>query len=128
MPVGHFALAEPPAEEHGVAAGMPGGEVDQALVEVLHLHADLLQLADNGCKVGRGLGGAFLQLADALGVQAAPVSRDRALDLLEPTGNVDEAFPGLDEPFDERPDDLQGVVRLFLCEDPHRGMLNSAVA
>jgi len=128
MPIGHVALPEPPAEEDGVTAGMPGGEVDQALVEVLHLHAYLLQLADDGRKVGRGLGRALLQFADPLGVQAAAVSGNRALDLLEPTGNMDEAFPSLDEPLDERPDDLQGVVRLFLREDPHRGMLNSAVA
>ena len=128
MPIGHIALAEPPTEEDGVSGGMLGREVDQALVEVLHLYAERLELAGDGGQVGRCLRGALVQLTDALRVETAAVSRNRAFDLLEPTGDVDEPFPGLDEPLDEWPDDLQGVVRLFLREEPHRGMLNSAVA
>jgi hypothetical protein len=128
MPVGHIALSETPAEEHGVAFGVLRGKIDQALVKVLDLNADLLELVDDGGEIGRGIAGALLQLSDALGVEAATVPRDRAFHLLEPTSHVDEASACLDEPLDERSNHLQGVVRLFLREEPHRGMLNSAVA
>jgi hypothetical protein len=128
MPVGHIALPETPAEEHGVALWMLRGKIDQTLVEVLHLHAGLLELGNDARKIGGGLGGALLQFSDALEVEPAAVPGDRALNILEPAGHVDEAPAGLDEPLGKRPNDLQGVVRLFLREEPHAGMLNSAVA
>jgi hypothetical protein len=48
--------------------------------------------------------------------------------LLEPAGHLDKALASAYEPLDQRPHELERVVGLLLGEDPHRAMLNSAVA
>jgi hypothetical protein len=64
VPVSDLVLTQAPAEEHGlVPVGMPCGEIDEALVQILHLHAELLELRDRGGDRGGGAARGFLQIA-----------------------------------------------------------------
>jgi hypothetical protein len=63
-----------------------------------------------------------------LRIEPAAVPGHSAFDLLEPAGHMHEAPTSPYEPLDQRPDDLERAVCFLLSEDPHRGMLNSAVA
>jgi hypothetical protein len=104
------------------------GNIAQPLVEVLPLHAGVLPLAHESGDVRGDLGGFLLEIADPFRVEATAVPGHLAFDLLEPAGYVDEAPARRYEPLDERAHDLKRVVRLFLGEELHRAMLNSAVA
>src|SRR5437588_9943420 len=50
VPVADLVLADVPAEENDLVAP-PGREVDEALVEVLHLRADLVDSLDAACEL-----------------------------------------------------------------------------
>jgi hypothetical protein len=129
VPVSDFVLSEVPAEEHGVSLpGMLRGKIDQALVEILDLDAHRLELGDEARNVGGRFSHPLLKLADPLRVETAPVSRHATFDIFELSGHVHEALADLHEALDERPDGLECRVRLFLGEEPHPAMLNSAVA
>ena len=103
-------------------------KVDQSLVEILDLHAGPLELTYEERNLGADLRGLLLELAHPFRTETAAVSGHPAFDMLEATGHMDEASASSYEPLDQRADDLERVVGLFLREDPHRAMLNSAVA
>jgi len=129
VPVLDSVLAQVPAKEHGlVTLRVPGGKVDQPLVEILHLDACRLELTHEERNLGADLCGLLLELAHPFRIEAAAVPGHPAFDLLEPAGHMDESLASGYEPFDQRPHDLERVVGLLLGEDPHRAMLNSAVA
>jgi hypothetical protein len=129
MPVLDAFLAEVPAEEHClVTLRVVRRKVDQPLVEILHLHAGRLELTHEERDLGADLRSLLLELAHPLRIETAAVPGHSAFDSLEPAGHVYEAPASAYEPLDERPHDLERVVGFLLGEDPHRAMLNSAVA
>jgi hypothetical protein len=129
VPVLDAVLAEVPAEEHGlVTLRVVSRKVDQALVEILHLHARRLQLTHEDRDLGADLRTLLLKLPHPFRIETAAVSGHSAFDFLETAGYMDETSASAYEPLDERPHDLERVVGLLLREDPHRAMLNSAVA
>ena len=103
-------------------------KVDQPPVEILHLHPGRLELTHEERDLGADLRSLLLELAHPLQVETAAVPGHSAFDLLEPTGNTHEASASAYEPLDQRPHDLERVVGFLLGEDPHRAMLNSALA
>jgi len=129
VPVLDAVLAEVPAEEHGlVTLRVVRWKVDQPLVEILHLHAGRLELTHEERDLGADLRSPILELAHPLRIETAAVPGHSAFDLLEPAGHMDEAPASSYEALDQRPHDLERVVGLLLGEDPHRAMLNSALA
>ena len=103
-------------------------KVDQPLVEILHLHAGRFELTHEDRDLGTHLRSLLLELLYPFRIETAAVPGHSALDLLEPAGLLDETPASSYEPHDQRPHDLERVVRFLLREDPHRAMLNSAVA
>jgi hypothetical protein len=128
VPVADVFLPEVPAEEHSlVALRVARGKVDQALVEILHLDAGGLELTYEDRELGADLRSLPLELAHPFRIETSAVPGHSAFDLLEAAGHMTEAPASRYEPLDERAHDLERVVGLFLREDPHRAMLNSAV-
>jgi hypothetical protein len=129
VPVPDAVLAQVPAEEHGlVTLRVVRWKVDQPLIEVLYLHAGGLELTHEDRDLGADLRSLLLELAHPLRIETAAVPGHSAFDLLEPAGHVDEAPASSYESLDQRSHDLERVVGFLLREDPHRAMLNSAVA
>lgn len=129
MPVLHVVLTEMPTKKDGlVCFGMRGGEIDQAAVEVFHLDAQRLELFDGRSHVAGRVLELVLQLPHTLRVEAASVSRDAAVDKLEPTPYMEKPLAGVDKTLNERSNDGERRVCLVLSEEPHVGMLNSAFA
>src|SRR5437588_9250421 len=75
VPVADLVLAELPAEEHLLAVPQRG-EVDEAGVEVLHLHPELLDRVDSPAQPLGSLLDRVLQGGDLLRPDAAAVARD----------------------------------------------------
>jgi hypothetical protein len=129
VPVVDADLAEVPAEEYGLlAVRVVRRKVDQSLVEILDLHAGRLELTHEDRDLGARLRSLLLELPYPFRIETATVPGHSAFDMLEPAGHVHEAPTSSYEPLDQRPYDLERVVGLLLGEDPHRAMLNSAVA
>jgi hypothetical protein len=129
VPVLDAVLPEVPAEEHRlVTFRMVRRKVDQPLVEILHLHADRLELTHEERDFAADLRSMLLELAHPFRIETAAVPGHAAFDLLEPAGHMQEAPASPYEPLDQGPHDLERVVGFLLSEDPHRAMLNSAVA
>ena len=120
MPEGHAILPEVPAKQDEIAAfGMPRRKVDEPAVEVLHLHAGRLELGDEERDLARNLIDRTLGLLHARRIEPAAVACDLSLHLGEAPAAGHEAPACRYEPFDERRDHLQGVVRLLLAEELH---------
>ena len=120
MPEGHPVLPEMPAEQHEIAAfGVTGREVDEPAVEVLHLHAGRLELGNEKPDLVRDLLDGALDLLRANRIEAAAVPRHLSLEPAEAFPVGDEAAARGDEPFDERRNDAQRLVRLLLAEELH---------
>ena len=103
-------------------------KVDQPPVEILHLHPGRLELTHEERDLGADLRSLLLELPHQLRIETAAVPGHATFDLPEPAGYMHEALPSGYKPLDERPHDLERVVGLLLGEDPHRAMLNSALA
>ena len=120
MPEGHPVLAEMPAEQHEIAAfGVSGREVDEPAVEVLHLYAGRLELGNEKPDLVRDLLDGALDLLRANRIEPAAVPGHLSFEPGEALPVGDKAASRGDEPFDERRNDAQGVVRLLLAEEPH---------
>jgi hypothetical protein len=129
VPVLDAVLAEAPAKEHGlVTLRVVGRKVDQPPVEILHLDARRLHLIHEDRDLGADLRSLLLEFPHPFRIETAAVPGHSAFDLLEAAGYMDEASASAYEPLDQRSHDLERVVGLLLREDPHRAMLNSAVA
>jgi hypothetical protein len=129
VPVLDALFPEVPAEEHCFETlRVVCRKVDQPLVEILHLHTGRFELTHEERDLGADLRSLLLELAHPLRVETTAVPGHSSFDLLEPGSNMHEAPPSAYEPLDQRPYDLERVVGFLLGEDPHRAMLNSALA
>ena len=109
-----------PTEQHQIARfGVPGGEVDEAAVEILHLHAGRLELRDDEPDLVCDLLDVPVRLLYVPGIEASAVPRDLAPDLREPLSAGNESPARGDQPFYERRDDAEGIVRFLLAEEAH---------
>ena len=120
MPEGHPIFAEVPAEQHELAAlRVPGREIDEPPVEILHLHAGRLELGDQEPDLVPDLLGRTLGRLYAGGIEPASVSCHFSLHAGEAAALGHEAPTRRDEPLDEGGDPFERVVRLLLVEEPH---------
>ena len=120
MPEGHPVLSKMPAEQHEITAfGVARREVDEPAVEVLHLHAGRLELGNEKPDLVRDLVDGALDLLRANRIEPAAVPRHLSLEPGEALPVGDEAAARGDEPFDERRNDAQRLVRLLLAEELH---------
>ena len=123
MPVLHAGLAQLPTEENGlVAFRMPGGKVDQAAVEVFHLDAQGLELADGGGDLPGSVRNLLLQLSHPFRIEPAAVAGHPGLDAFEARARVDEPAARPHEGLGQRADDRQRRVGLVLGEELHPRM------
>ena len=113
-------LAKVPAEQDEVTAlGVPGREVDEAAIEILHLHTCLLELCDDEPDLARhGLDGVLCVL-HVLGIEPAAVARHLASNGRQPLALDDELLARGHEAAHQRFDDDQRVVRFVLAEEAH---------
>jgi hypothetical protein len=112
VPVRDSVLAHVPAEAH-LDALAESREVDEALVEVLHLRAlrvDLLDAAGDGRCLPLHRGGELRELA---GLDPAAVARDAAENLCVARLSLVQRLPVPDQPLGDRPDPAQRRIRLL---------------
>ena len=118
MPVADLVLVELPAEEHGLAVA-ERRKVDQALVEVLHLRAVLVDLVDRPRDLLRLAVDLRSRLSERRGRDAAAVAANARLELLLPGKRLDVGAPVCDEIFDEWTHLFERRIRFFRGEVPH---------
>ncbi len=117
MPVADLVLADVPAQQH-VLFTEPGRKVDESLVEVLHLHAEVGDRLDAAGNLERLVSSPVVELLHLLRRQIAAVSGDLDLDGFDPGRRLRQRTPRLDHPLGDRPYLGQRLVRLLDCEDP----------
>ena len=116
----HPVLPDMPAEEDEVAGfGMASRKVDEALVEVLHLHARLLELRDDAPDLVRHLLDGALSVLNVLGIEPAAVPRHLAAHTRQAPALDHELLPRGNQPPHEGRDHRKGLVRFLLAEEAH---------
>src|SRR6185369_10775975 len=109
VPVADLVLAELPAEKNGLAVP-ERGEVDQPLVEILHLCSMRVDLVDGLCERARDAVELGSGVRERGGRDAAAVAANPPLELLLPLERVDVLAPLLDHSLDQRPDVVERGV------------------
>lgn len=118
--MGDAVLTEMPAKQHELPAfRVPGGEVHQTAVEVLHLDTGLLEVGDDELDLVRDCLDSVLCLLHVIRVEPAPVAHHLAADRRQPPARSGEPLPGGNQSPDERLDDGQGVICFLLAEEAH---------
>ncbi len=115
MPEADLVLAEAPAEQDLVSLS-PCGEVDEALVEVLHEPARRVNPRDAARDAAHRFVQALLHVLQLMRLDVAPVTGDPGRQHSLPLLEVRERAAVLDEGLGQRPHLLECLVRLVRCE------------
>src|SRR3954454_19610785 len=99
MPVADVVLAELPAEQNGLAL-TKRREIDQPLVDVLHLRAVLVDLVDRASELTRDALDLGRAVGERRGRDAAAVAPDVPLELLLALERGDVLAPQFDHALD----------------------------
>ena len=100
-------------------SGWRAGKSTSPRSRSFHLHAGRLELSNEKPDLVRNRLDGALDLLHASRIRPAAVPGDLSLELSEAASVCDEASARSDEPFDERRNDAQRIVRLLLAEEPH---------
>src|SRR3990172_2486204 len=98
---------------------MERGEIDQPFLQILHLDTELGDLTQQAVDRGKRALGSFRRATDSARIEAASVPGYPPPDVAQPPPVPDELPSSLDQPLGQRPDDLEGEIRLFRREIPH---------
>src|SRR4051812_31281622 len=110
-------LADAPAEQD-LASLVERGEVEQPLVEVLHLHARLVELGHAALDLRGNRLQLGLELCEVARAQAAAVALDDDAQLRALRVRLAPGSPEADDAFGQGAHDGERVVRVLRGEDP----------